>query len=128
MAGLDGMGLPFSAPLPARDAAYRPGSSEDFDRLYRSTYARLIRTLFAVLGSVAAVVRGATRAGGAVPAGRSAEGGFERPANIPAKKPLSHARWAGVKGALAGRTGTTGSVNVLKRRPPRARGIVQRDP
>ncbi len=48
------MGLPFPEPSAAREAAYRPGSSEDFDRLYRSSYPRLVRTLAAVLGSLAA--------------------------------------------------------------------------
>jgi RNA polymerase sigma-70 factor (ECF subfamily) len=48
------MGPAFSERLSARDAAYRPGSSEDFDRLYRSSYARLVRTLAGVLGSVPA--------------------------------------------------------------------------
>jgi RNA polymerase sigma-70 factor (ECF subfamily) len=33
---------------------YRPGSQEDFDRLYRDTYPRLLRTLFGVLGDAAA--------------------------------------------------------------------------
>jgi RNA polymerase sigma-70 factor (ECF subfamily) len=35
-------------------ASYRPGSHEDFDRLYRQTYPRLKRTLTAVLGEPAA--------------------------------------------------------------------------
>jgi RNA polymerase sigma-70 factor (ECF subfamily) len=35
-------------------ASYRPGSPEDFDRLYRETYPRLKRTLTAVLGDPAA--------------------------------------------------------------------------
>lgn len=34
--------------------AYRPGSAEDFDRLYRSCYPKLKRTLTAVLGDPAA--------------------------------------------------------------------------
>src|SRR5437667_9536719 len=33
---------------------YRPGSEEDFDRLYRATYSRLLGTLVGVLGSRAA--------------------------------------------------------------------------
>lgn len=32
---------------------YRPGSAEDFDRLYRDNYPRLVRTLYAVLGDAA---------------------------------------------------------------------------
>ena len=35
-------------------AVYRPGSTADFDRLYRTSYARLKRTLTAVLGDPAA--------------------------------------------------------------------------
>jgi RNA polymerase sigma-70 factor (ECF subfamily) len=35
-------------------ASYRPGSPEDFDRLYRETYPKLKRTLTAVLGDPAA--------------------------------------------------------------------------
>lgn len=34
--------------------AYTPGDRDDFDRLYRSTYPRLLRTLYAVLGDPAA--------------------------------------------------------------------------
>jgi RNA polymerase sigma-70 factor, ECF subfamily len=33
---------------------YEPGSEEDFDRLYRDTYPRLLRTVYAVLGDRAA--------------------------------------------------------------------------
>lgn len=33
---------------------YRPGSVDDFDRLYRDTYPRLLRTVYAVLGDRAA--------------------------------------------------------------------------
>jgi RNA polymerase sigma-70 factor (ECF subfamily) len=33
---------------------YEPGSSADFDRLYRACYPRLVRTLYAVLGDAAA--------------------------------------------------------------------------
>ncbi len=33
---------------------YSPGSSEDFDRLYRDTYPQLVRTLYGVLGDLAA--------------------------------------------------------------------------
>ena len=29
---------------------YRPGNAEDFDRLYRAAYPRLLRTVYAVLG------------------------------------------------------------------------------
>jgi len=36
------------------DEQYRPGSVEDFDRLYRATYPRLQRTVYAVLGDQAA--------------------------------------------------------------------------
>ena len=36
------------------DEAYRPGSVEDFDRLYRASYPRLVRTLTAVLRDPAA--------------------------------------------------------------------------
>ena len=34
--------------------AYRPGSAEDFDRLYRDSYARVLRTLIGVLRDRAA--------------------------------------------------------------------------
>lgn len=34
--------------------SYRPGSAEDFDRLYQATYPRLVRTLYGVLGDAAA--------------------------------------------------------------------------
>lgn len=43
-----------SYPRPMPDGGYRPGSVEDFDRLYRETYPRLVRTLYAVLGDRAA--------------------------------------------------------------------------
>ena len=33
---------------------YRPGSREDFDRLYRACYPRLVRTLYAVVGDAGA--------------------------------------------------------------------------
>jgi RNA polymerase sigma-70 factor (ECF subfamily) len=36
------------------EAAYRPGSEADFDRLYRDTYQRVVRTLAALLGDRAA--------------------------------------------------------------------------
>jgi RNA polymerase sigma-70 factor (ECF subfamily) len=36
------------------EAAYRPGSDADFDRLYRDTYQRVVRTLAALLGDRAA--------------------------------------------------------------------------
>jgi RNA polymerase sigma factor (sigma-70 family) len=32
-------------------SSYTPGSSEDFDRLYRASYARIVRTLVGVVGS-----------------------------------------------------------------------------
>jgi RNA polymerase sigma-70 factor (ECF subfamily) len=35
-------------------STYEPGSKADFDRLYRETYPRLVRTLYAVLGDSAA--------------------------------------------------------------------------
>jgi RNA polymerase sigma-70 factor (ECF subfamily) len=35
-------------------SSYEPGSSADFDRLYRKTYPRLVRTLYGVLGDSAA--------------------------------------------------------------------------
>ena len=37
----------------AQHETYVPGSSEDFDRLYRATYQRIFRTLVAVTGGVA---------------------------------------------------------------------------
>jgi RNA polymerase sigma-70 factor (ECF subfamily) len=33
---------------------YRPGSKQDFDRLYRQSYPRLLRTVYGVLGDAAA--------------------------------------------------------------------------
>ena len=33
------------------ERAYMPGSAADFDRLYRVTYARIVRTLIAIVGS-----------------------------------------------------------------------------
>lgn len=36
-----------------RQETYRPGSREDFDRLYRSSYPRVYRTLIAILGDPA---------------------------------------------------------------------------
>jgi RNA polymerase sigma-70 factor, ECF subfamily len=41
-----------SVPEPRWDA-YRPGSPEDFDRLYRTAYPRVYRTLSAILGDPA---------------------------------------------------------------------------
>ncbi len=42
------------APLPDRgQETYQPGSREDFDRLYRSAYPRVYRTLAAILGDSA---------------------------------------------------------------------------
>ena len=35
------------------EAGYRPGSREDFDRLYRSAYPRIYRTMAAILGDAA---------------------------------------------------------------------------
>jgi RNA polymerase sigma-70 factor (ECF subfamily) len=34
--------------------SYRPGNADDFDRLYRDSYARILRTLLGVLGEPAA--------------------------------------------------------------------------
>ena len=39
--------------LEAPDEPYRPGSREDFDRLYRSAYPRVFRTLVAILADPA---------------------------------------------------------------------------
>ena len=36
------------------DAPYRPGDREDFDRLYRRSYSRIVGTLYGVLGDRAA--------------------------------------------------------------------------
>ena len=47
-------GVPYSRPPDAGGEAYQPGSVDDFDRLYRASYPRLVRTLSAVVGSVAA--------------------------------------------------------------------------
>jgi len=41
-------------PQPARTVEYEPGSAEAFDRLYRDTYPRLLRTVYAVVGDRAA--------------------------------------------------------------------------
>jgi RNA polymerase sigma-70 factor (ECF subfamily) len=35
-------------------STYRPGSTEDFDRLYRASYPRLVRSVYGVLGDPAA--------------------------------------------------------------------------
>ena len=48
------MGPIYSQSAHIGDAAYRPGSTEDFDRLYRASYPRLVRTLAAVLGNATA--------------------------------------------------------------------------
>ena len=40
--------------MPAHPNSYEPGSVADFDRLYRETYPRLVRTIYAVLGDAAA--------------------------------------------------------------------------
>jgi RNA polymerase sigma-70 factor, ECF subfamily len=47
-------GVPYSQPADAGGESYQPGSVEDFDRLYRASYPRLVRTLSAVVGNVAA--------------------------------------------------------------------------
>ena len=39
---------------PSEPIAYRPGDRDDFDRLYRTSYPRLLRTLYAVVGDAAA--------------------------------------------------------------------------
>jgi RNA polymerase sigma-70 factor (ECF subfamily) len=39
---------------PVNEPGYRPGDREDFERLYRSSYARLLGTLVGVLGDRAA--------------------------------------------------------------------------
>ena len=41
--------LDLSAQLEPKPEAYRPGSPEDFDRLYRTAYPRVYRTLAAIL-------------------------------------------------------------------------------
>jgi RNA polymerase sigma factor (sigma-70 family) len=38
----------------ATSATMRPGNRDDFDRLYRENYARLLRTLYAITGDAAA--------------------------------------------------------------------------
>ena len=38
---------------PQENAAYRPGDRDDFDRLYRTCYPRLLRTIYAVTGDAA---------------------------------------------------------------------------
>src|SRR6266851_2872856 len=38
----------------ATSAASRPGNRDDFDRLYRENYPRLLRTLYAITGDAAA--------------------------------------------------------------------------
>lgn len=48
------MGASYSEASPAGEASYRPGSSPDFDRLYRASYPRLVRTLTALLRDGAA--------------------------------------------------------------------------
>ena len=35
------------------NAAYRPGDRDDFDRLYRTCYPRLLRTIYAITGDAA---------------------------------------------------------------------------
>lgn len=46
--------VPYSNTTPTGSPEYRPGSDEDFDRLYRASYPRLVRTLTAVVGGMAA--------------------------------------------------------------------------
>jgi RNA polymerase sigma-70 factor (ECF subfamily) len=41
-------------PAAALERAYTPGSDIDFDRLYRASYSRVVRTLVAIVGSQAA--------------------------------------------------------------------------
>lgn len=48
------MGPIYSQSAPIGDAPYRPGSTADFDRLYRASYPRLVRTMAAVLGNATA--------------------------------------------------------------------------
>src|SRR3989441_3736544 len=48
------MGASYSEASPAGEASYRPGSTQDFDRLYRASYPRLVRTLTALLRDGAA--------------------------------------------------------------------------
>ena len=48
------MGPSYSEASPAGEARYRPGSAQDFDRLYRASYPRLVRTLTALLRDGAA--------------------------------------------------------------------------
>src|SRR5579859_5982654 len=40
--------------LPMAEQEYKPGSVEDFDRLYRSSYNRVLYTLFGILGDQSA--------------------------------------------------------------------------
>ena len=49
-------GPPAPASEPARpaDPAYRPGSREDFDRLYRTSHPKILATLIGILGDRAA--------------------------------------------------------------------------
>ena len=48
------MGASYSDASPAGEPSYRPGSAPDFDRLYRASYPRLVRTLAALLRDGAA--------------------------------------------------------------------------
>ncbi len=48
------MGPSYSEAAPAGEASYRPGSAQDFDRLYRASYPRLVRSLAALLRDGAA--------------------------------------------------------------------------
>ena len=38
---------------PQENAAYKPGHRDDFDRLYRTCYPRLLRTIYAITGDAA---------------------------------------------------------------------------
>ena len=42
------------APWRAPDERYTPGDLEDFDRLYRASYARIVRTVAGIVGSLEA--------------------------------------------------------------------------
>jgi RNA polymerase sigma-70 factor, ECF subfamily len=37
--------------LPTSESGYKPGSVEDFDRLYRSSYNRILYTIYGILGN-----------------------------------------------------------------------------
>ncbi len=40
--------------VPSSTDTYRPGDRDDFDRLYRATYSRLLRVLYAITGDASA--------------------------------------------------------------------------